>query len=148
MIKTQAGHNAQELRPLEEAEGLIAGFSSRAVRYELCTRIRFRVSGEDQWREGEIKNISGSGVLFNANCLIEPSTPVEMSFAFAELLEVANSAEAFCRGVVVRASMCAKEPGAVLLATTIAFARISRQRTQEERLEDSKRSRSSRSPRR
>ena len=28
MIKTRAGHNPQELRPLEEAEGLIAGFSS------------------------------------------------------------------------------------------------------------------------
>jgi hypothetical protein len=146
MAKARAGYLSEAMMPDHEAENGVTGGSARAVRYDICTRIRFRVSGEKDWREGRTKNISASGVLFGADYFVEPLTGVEMKFAFSGLLGGAKSAEAFCRGTVVRVSMCANEPGTVLLASTIAFARISRQRTQEQTPESRKRSGSRRFP--
>lgn len=36
----------------------------RAERFHLCLNVKYRISGERKWREGQVQNISSSGVLF------------------------------------------------------------------------------------
>ena len=90
---------------------------TRAPRFPLHLPLRYRAVGEGSWREGLTENISGSGVLFRAQDLLQVSTPVELTFR----LSVADlNSEVFCRGQVVRTVPPAGPSGPPALAATIA----------------------------
>lgn len=96
----------------------------RAPRFAMQTVIRFRGRSEREWHEGEVENISRSGILLRSGHRLAEETPVRMGL----LLETADGAraEVECRGVVARV---APSPGAVRevrLAVTIENYRFLR----------------------
>ena len=74
----------------------------RAARFVIQIPLRYRTSGETNWHEGRIENISRSGVLFRAEHHLEPKTPVEMSFVLPVEIGGEVGAEVICGGYIVR----------------------------------------------
>lgn len=52
----------------------------RAMRREMRIPLRYRVSGADEWHQGETVNISESGLLFFSDELLEVDANVEITF--------------------------------------------------------------------
>jgi hypothetical protein len=76
---------------------------TRAPRYPLRIPLRYRPSGDQQWREGRTENISRSGVLFRTDHLMPLQTPIEMLLALpAEVGGGEDAATVICRGRIVR----------------------------------------------
>ncbi len=98
----------------------------RAQRFAIRTPLRYRISGESEWRQGATENISSSGVLFRCEHSLEPDTPIEMSWAVPVAVLGNGGAQVYCRGTVVRALKDASsgDPGA--LASSISQYRIIR----------------------
>src|SRR5579859_7166166 len=83
----------------------------RANRHNVETTIRFRVRGEQEWREGMTGNISLSGLLFRSDHVLKPSTPIDMKLELPPELHGAEGVEMVRRGVIVRSSVCSTAPG-------------------------------------
>ncbi len=75
----------------------------RAQRFKLNLPVRYRLLGEDDWRQGITENISRSGLLFRVDQLLEPSSQVEISLVLPPEIAGLSAAEVVCRGEVVRA---------------------------------------------
>lgn len=75
----------------------------RARRVELPIPIMFRRSGEDHWLQGQIMNLSESGVLFGPTEL-EPGTPVEVILAPPIQVGSLAAGKQVCAAKVVRAT--------------------------------------------
>lgn len=54
--------------------------SERAVRHSLQIPLRYRIEGQQDWRNGEAVNLSESGILFSAESLLEIDARVEITF--------------------------------------------------------------------
>lgn len=98
----------------------VHGQRKRARRFPVPTVIRYRSSADQQWREGQIENVSVSGVLFRADCQLVPETPVEMIYVLPVTGSSNPPGEVMCRGVVVR-SVPSSVPGGL----TVVGAKIS-----------------------
>lgn len=90
---------------------------ARAPRFAVGAFIRFRGRREREWHEGEVENISRSGVLLRSGHSLAAETPVRMGL----LLETADGAraEVECRGVVARVTPLSAAGREVRLAVTI-----------------------------
>src|SRR5208282_3237444 len=111
------------------------GFGSRiprAHRYEIGTVMRYRIRGQQEWREGLMKNISISGVLIRAADFVAPDTAIEMRFFLPVHLEGQSAAEVVCRGSIVRSSKCNEMGEAAMVAARINHSRFLRQRERRE----------------
>ena len=101
----------------------------RAVRYEITAAAKYRIRGEKDWYEGEMKNMSIPGVLFSTAVSLPVNTNIEMRFAFpVQLTGGESAAEVLCRGSVVR-SWNSGVPGetAAMVAARITDSRFLRQ---------------------
>jgi hypothetical protein len=74
----------------------------RAQRFKLNLPVRYRLLGEEDWRQGMTENISRSGLLFRVEQMIEPSTKVEINLVLPPEIAGLSAAEVVCRGEVVR----------------------------------------------
>lgn len=74
-----------------------------AQRFNLHLRLRYRLVGEDEWREGTTENISRSGMLFRVEELVSPNVQLEINLLLPAEIAGLSSAEVICRGEVVRA---------------------------------------------
>jgi len=74
----------------------------RAQRYDLHIPLKYRLVGEDQWREGTTENISRSGVLFRADEKISAKAQLEFNLMLPVGAAGPSPAEVVCRGEVVR----------------------------------------------
>ena len=103
------------------SESTVKRASARAMRLPLDLQLRYRPVGGRRWHEGQVENISRSGVLFRGAALVDVNTPVEMTL----LLPVLPSASAIvCRGRIVRTVLPGgrnRRPG---LAATISRYRF------------------------
>ncbi len=90
--------------------------SQRAPRFPVRLPLRYRSIGATQWIDGQVENISRSGVLFRAANLVAVDTPVEMSF----VLPVGGGPGVICRGRVVRTVPPRADAAPAGLAVTIA----------------------------
>jgi hypothetical protein len=54
--------------------------ATRAARRDLRIPLRYRVSGGEEWHQGETVNISESGLLFCSNELLEVDSHLEITF--------------------------------------------------------------------
>ncbi len=99
----------------------------RARRYGLGTSIRYRVGGENVWREGTIVNISVSGVLLVAQKALEVNTSIEMRFVLPIELQGESAAELLYRGVIVRCFPTEGSGGEVKVAAKFVSSRFLRQ---------------------
>ena len=88
----------------------------RAHRFNLHLPLRYRKVGEQGWRNGTTENISRSGMLFQAEEVLQPNAQLEINLVLPAEIAGLSPTEVVCRGEVVRA-VASGEP-----ATTPALA--------------------------
>ena len=74
----------------------------RARRFNLHLPLRYRLLGETNWRPGTTENISRSGLLFQAQEMLEPSAQLEINLVLPSEIAGLAATEVVCRGEVVR----------------------------------------------
>jgi two-component system cell cycle sensor histidine kinase/response regulator CckA len=92
---------------------------ARAQRFQLHLPLRYRRLGEKIWHEGTTENISRSGMLFQADEVLQPSSQLEINLVLPAEIAGLSATEVVCRGEVVRTV----EPNAKALSPALA-ARI------------------------
>ena len=92
----------------------------RADRFQMALPVRYRSLPERTWHEGQIENISGSGVLFRTAVPLAAATAVEMMF-FLPAIAPQPSASVRCRAEVVRTAP--PEPPDTRPAVAVAIRR-------------------------
>jgi hypothetical protein len=75
----------------------------RARRLKLEIPLRYRVNRTSTWYEGEIENISQSGVLFHGPQQLPVNALVEMVFEMPEEISGRKNSNVVCQGRVMRA---------------------------------------------
>jgi PAS domain S-box-containing protein len=90
----------------------------RAQRFKLTLPVRYRLLGEEDWLQGTTENISRSGLLFQVEEVLQPSSQVEINLVLPPEIAGLSAAEVVCRGEVVR-TMRAEGRGNPALAAKI-----------------------------
>jgi CheY-like chemotaxis protein len=75
---------------------------SRAQRFQLHLPLKYRRLDEEKWHDGETRNISRSGLLFQAEDLLQPSVILEINLVLPAEIAGLSPTEVVCRGEVVR----------------------------------------------
>jgi DNA-binding response OmpR family regulator len=75
---------------------------SRAQRFQLHLPLKYRRLDEEEWHAGETKNISRSGLLFQAEDLLQPNVILEINLVLPSEIAGLSPTEVVCRGEVVR----------------------------------------------
>jgi len=75
---------------------------ARAQRFQLHLPLRYRRLGEKEWHVGTTANISRSGMLFEADELLQPSSQLEINLVLPAEIAGLSATEVVCRGEVVR----------------------------------------------
>jgi PAS domain S-box-containing protein len=102
------GHEASQQLPL-----------SRAQRFQLQLPLRYRQIDEEKWHEGQTKNISRSGLLFQAEDFLQPNVVLEINLVLPAEIAGLSPTEVFCRGEVVRSVTASGEEMSPALAAKI-----------------------------
>lgn len=74
----------------------------RAQRFYIQLPLRYRRLGEKEWHAGTTENISRSGMLFEADELLQPAVQLEINLVLPQEIAGLSSTEVVCRGEVVR----------------------------------------------
>ena len=74
----------------------------RAQRFNLHLPLRYRQLGEQGWRQGTTANISRSGLLFEAEEVLQPNVQLEINLVLPAEIAGLSPTEVVCRGEVVR----------------------------------------------
>jgi PAS domain S-box-containing protein len=93
--------------------------SSRAQRFQLHLPLKYRRLDEKNWHEGETRNISRSGLLFQAEDLLQPNVVLEINLVLPAEIAGLSPTEVVCRGEVVRTVQPAGEEISPALAAKI-----------------------------
>ena len=75
---------------------------SRAQRFQLHLPLRYRRLGEKDWHVGTTENISRSGLLFQGDDVLQPSSQLEINLVLPAEIAGLSGTEVVCRGEVVR----------------------------------------------
>ena len=80
---------------------------SRAPRFQLNLPLKYRRLDEEKWHEGETRNISRSGLLFQADDflqpdLLQPNVQLEINLVLPAEIAGLSPTEVVCRGQIVR----------------------------------------------
>ena len=74
----------------------------RAQRFNLHLPLRYRLLGEQSWRKGTTQNISRSGLLFEAEEMLQPNAQLEINLVLPVEIAGLAATEVVCRGEIVR----------------------------------------------
>ena len=102
------------------------GDMPRAQRFSIQTPLKFRASGEIDWKEGETVNISRTGVLFRSRSGMAVRAPVEMSFVLPTEVARPSGATVLCQGEVVRTVVRPERDDIIAVAAKILDYQLSR----------------------
>jgi PilZ domain len=75
---------------------------TRAQRFHLNLPLRYRRLGEKDWHVGTTENISRSGMLFQADEVLQLSSQLEINLVLPAEIAGLSATEVVCRGEVVR----------------------------------------------
>jgi PAS domain S-box-containing protein len=75
---------------------------ARAQRFYIQLPLRYRRLGEKEWHVGTTENISRSGMLFEADELLQPAAQLEINLVLPTEIAGLSATEVVCRGEVVR----------------------------------------------
>jgi len=75
---------------------------ARAQRFSLHLPLKYRRLGETQWHVGTTENISRSGLLFQADDVLQPNSVLEINLVLPAEIAGLSGTEVVCRGEVVR----------------------------------------------
>jgi len=92
---------------------------SRAQRFRLNLPLRYRIAGQPAWRKGTTRDISRSGLLFDAEEALQPNDRLEINLVLPVEIGGLSATEVFCKGQVVRAVDSADTPAMPALAAKI-----------------------------
>jgi PAS domain S-box-containing protein len=92
----------------------------RAQRFQLHLPLKYRLVGEHDWQAGTTENISRSGMLFQAENLLEPTVQLEISLVLPAEIAGLSTAEVVCRGEIVRAVQ-SERPRPVMAAKILQY---------------------------
>jgi two-component system cell cycle sensor histidine kinase/response regulator CckA len=76
--------------------------SSRAQRFQLHLPLKYRRLDEKNWHDGETRNISRSGLLFQAEDVLQPNVVLEINLVLPAEIAGLSPTEVVCKGEVVR----------------------------------------------
>ncbi len=76
--------------------------SSRAQRFQLHLPLKYRRIDEEKWHAGETRNISRSGLLFQAEDPLQPNVILEINLVLPAEIAGLSATEVVCRGEIVR----------------------------------------------
>jgi PAS domain S-box-containing protein len=97
---------------------------SRAPRFQLQLPMKYRRLDEEKWHDGETRNISRSGLLFQAGDflqpdLLQPNVQLEINLVLPSEIAGLSPTEVVCRGEIVRTVKPAGEEMPPALAAKI-----------------------------
>ncbi len=92
---------------------------SRAKRFQLRLPLKYRKVDEEQWHEGQTRNISRSGLLFQAESALQPNVVLEINLVLPSEIAGLSPTEVVCRGEVVRTVRAEQEEMPPALAAKI-----------------------------
>ena len=92
---------------------------SRAPRFQLRLPLKYRQLDEDKWHDGQTKDISRSGLLFQAEDLLQPHVILEINLVLPPEIAGLSPTEVVCRGEIVRTVQPAGEELTPALAARI-----------------------------
>jgi hypothetical protein len=98
--------------------------STRSPRYLLRVPLRYRPSGDADWRDGRSENISRSGVLFRTEHVTAAETPIEMLLTLQGELGGQTAGTVICHGRVVRIEAGSDANPRAAVAATIGGYRL------------------------
>jgi CheY-like chemotaxis protein len=101
------------------AQGLQQLPLSRAQRFQLHLPLKYRRLDEEKWHDGETRNISRSGLLFQAEDFVQPNVVLEINLVLPAEIAGLSPTEVICRGEIVRAVESAGEELPPALAAKI-----------------------------
>ena len=101
-IPREVAMSTQSARTKHAAQGKGQFPPFRAQRFQLHLPLRYRRLGEENWHEGTTENISRSGLLFEAEELLQPSAQLEINLVLPAEIAGLSPTEVVCRGEVVR----------------------------------------------
>jgi PAS domain S-box-containing protein len=92
---------------------------SRAPRFQLHLPLKYRRLDEEKWHDGETRNISRSGLLFQAEDFLQPNVQLEINLVLPAEIAGLSPTEVVCRGQIVRTVKSAGEEMHPALAAKI-----------------------------
>ena len=101
------------------AQGLQQLPLSRAQRFQLHLPLKYRRLDEEKWHDGETRNISRSGLLFQAEDFVQPNVVLEINLVLPAEIAGLSPTEVICRGEIVRAVESVGEEMSPALAAKI-----------------------------
>jgi CheY-like chemotaxis protein len=118
-IPREVAMSAQIVSSAHSTKGREQFPPARAQRFQLHLPLRYRTLGENRWHEGTTANISRSGMLFEAEELLQPNAQLEISLVLPSEIAGLSATEVVCRGEVVRNIEPASENVSPALAAKI-----------------------------
>jgi PAS domain S-box-containing protein len=94
--------DAMPARIAQAAQGLQQLPSTRAQRFQLHLPLKYRQLDEEKWHDGQTKNISRSGLLFQAEDLLQPNVVLEINLVLPAEIAGLSATEVVCKGEIVR----------------------------------------------
>jgi PilZ domain-containing protein len=79
-----------------------SGWRPRARRLAVQLDLQFRTAKSAEWTESQVRNVSRSGVLFDADAPIAAKTSVELIFEMPEEISGQPGSKVLCKGRVAR----------------------------------------------
>jgi CheY-like chemotaxis protein len=101
-IPPEVAMSAQAAQHRNAVQGREQFPPARAQRFHLHLPLRYRRLGEQDWHDGTTENISRSGMLFQADELLQPSAQLEINLVLPAEIAGLSATEVVCRGEVVR----------------------------------------------
>ena len=102
----------------------LPGMKPRARRFDMKLPLRFRVLPAEVWHQGELENISRSGVLFRAGVPLDVADRIELAFSLAEVNADSALATVVCEARVARTQSPDSASQPPVFAATITRYRL------------------------
>ena len=93
---------SRSVHPQPIAEATSQTFVARASRFSVQLEMRYRTAVDRQWRPGQTRNVSRSGILFHADAPIPPETEVELELVIPGTVAGEPPSRLCCAGNTVR----------------------------------------------
>jgi hypothetical protein len=95
--------------------------SRRPQRFAIAMPIQYRPLGNVTWLDGQVENISHTGVLFRGAEILDVATPIQMRFELPAEFGGQAGALVICRGQVVRGLLPVDDAPQGLAATILDY---------------------------
>jgi hypothetical protein len=76
--------------------------SARAPRFKVQLPLKYRRLDEEKWHDGKTRDISRSGLLFQADDPLQPNIQLEINLVLPAEIAGLSPTEVVCRGEIVR----------------------------------------------